>query len=136
MTRLYLALLRFYPREYRKLFRAEMRSAFEQAAEERRKFGNGVYLRFLAAELCGLVAGIAPEWIAKWAQRGSYLDACKPTAPEIDESDSAELERQIQLVLRRMEDAIATHQFTKVRFYSEAEKRLRAKLSRLESGSV
>ncbi len=137
MKHIYLALLRLYPREYRVTFRAEMLSAFEEAAQDRRKDGIGVSIGFVLAEIWGLAVGIAPEWRAKFAQSDGYLAIRNRTEQKTDQpAEVMEIERQIESALKCMEHAIATHQFTKARFYSEAEHRLRAKLRRLETGSI
>ena len=46
--------------------------------------------------------------------------------PEITQA-----QRRLQANLRRMEDAIAHHQFTRARFFSEAERREREQLRQL-----
>jgi hypothetical protein len=58
MKRAYRTLLRLYPADYRAMFAVEMMRAFDRVAEERQ--------RYLAAELLGVAAGAAREWIAKW----------------------------------------------------------------------
>lgn len=60
MMRIYVALLRLYPRDYRAMFAREMRNAFEIAADQTRAQGM-----FVAAELIGLIRGAVLEWIAK-----------------------------------------------------------------------
>jgi len=72
LKRAYDILLRLYPRDYRALFAAEMLTAFEEAAEERRERGRAVFARFVLAELAGLVVGAGAEWSAKFTQ-----DACQ-----------------------------------------------------------
>ena len=58
VKRAYRTLLRLYPADYRAMFAVEMMRAFDRVAEERQ--------RYLAAELLGVAAGAAREWIAKW----------------------------------------------------------------------
>jgi len=65
MTRIYRALLRLYPREYRTLFAKEMFSAFEDACSEYRRRGFYEFSRFGAAELLGLVVEAEAQWVAK-----------------------------------------------------------------------
>ena len=65
MKRAYDILLRLYPADYRSLFAAEMLTAFEEAAEERRERGRAVFARFALAELAGLMIGAGTEW---WAE--------------------------------------------------------------------
>jgi len=77
----YRALLGVYPMDYRIWFAGEMLQAFESAWAERRR-GT---LRFAAAELAGLAAGAAAEWIAKLttdpAVRGRSLPDGRLTRP-------------------------------------------------------
>jgi hypothetical protein len=61
MIRIYVALLRLYPRDYRAMFAREMRNAFEITARETR----ADVIPFVAAELIGLIRGALSEWIAK-----------------------------------------------------------------------
>jgi hypothetical protein len=65
MIRIYVALLRLYPRDYRAMFAQEMRNAFEITADETRARGRFAILRFVAVELIGVIRGAASEWIAK-----------------------------------------------------------------------
>jgi hypothetical protein len=77
MKRAYDTLLLLYPADYRTMFAAEMTSAFDRLAEERR--GP------LAGELLGVIAGVAREWIAKWttdpAVRGRALPDLRMMRP-------------------------------------------------------
>jgi hypothetical protein len=65
MQRIYRTLLGLYPADYAALFAGEMLAAFKKAAAESRARGRAVFVRFFIAELGGLVAGAASEWIAK-----------------------------------------------------------------------
>ncbi len=78
MKRAYGTLLRLYPRDYKALFAAEMLSAFESAAEERRGHGWMVFVRFVMAESMGLMMGAGAEWIAKWSTSPSVRGRCLP----------------------------------------------------------
>ena len=115
MRRVYLALLGFYPAEYRALFTNEMLAVFEEAAAERR--GRLAYFWFFARELAGLVWGGGFEWIAKWGRPDRYLDFVAPG------------EDRIGFFIRRMEYAIAHHQFEKARYYAEEERQERERLT-------
>src|SRR5262249_61009870 len=66
LKRGYDILLRLYPADYRALFAAEMLTAFEEAAEERRERGWAIFARFALAELAGLVIGAGAEGGAKF----------------------------------------------------------------------
>ncbi len=67
--RAYRTLLRLYPHDYRAMFAAEMRNAFERAAEEHRR--RPAWVRFLLGEFAGLLIGAGAEWIAKWTTDAS-----------------------------------------------------------------
>jgi len=125
MRRAYAALLRFYPAEYRTLFESEMLALFEEAAAERRQRGRVAFFWFSVRELAGLTCGSGFEWIAKCGRPDRYLDFV-PSG-----------EDRIRFFIRRMEYAIAHHQFAKARYYAEEERREREKLqtkSDLERG--
>ncbi len=76
--RAYRALLRLYPMDYRTCFAAEMLSAFEAAANERRKQGMLRSGHFVLAELAGLLRGAAAEWMAKLSTDSSIRGRCLP----------------------------------------------------------
>jgi hypothetical protein len=63
--RVFSALLYLYPNDYAALFAGEMITAFQQGCNEHRSQGRAPFVRFVIAELVGLVIGIAAEWIAK-----------------------------------------------------------------------
>lgn len=65
MKKAYSFLLSLYPRDYRAMFAREMRNAFEITADEKGAAGHVALLRFVSAELIGLVKGAVSEWIAK-----------------------------------------------------------------------
>ena len=67
IKRAYACLLRLYPRDHRAFFAAEMLATFEQAAKELRGNGWIAFISFIAAELIGLVTGVAAEWTARLA---------------------------------------------------------------------
>jgi len=69
---------RLYPSDYRSLFAAEMLSALEIAAAKHRGQGRPAFLRFVLAELIGLMRGAAAEWIAKWTTDRSVRGRCLP----------------------------------------------------------
>jgi hypothetical protein len=105
MKRAYSILLRLYPAEYRALFQNEMLAIIEEAAAERR--GRFAYIWFSLRELAGLACGGGLEWIAKCGRSDRYLD-----------SVPAGMDRA-EFLIRRMEYAIAHHQFAKARYYAE-----------------
>ncbi len=132
MTRAYGLLMRLYPRKHRSVFEKEMTAVFEEAAEEHRRRGWFPFVRFMLAELAGAVKGSCTQWVSglrreeqsKSAELAQAGDSGLP--PEI-----AQAERRLQGHLRRMEYAIAHHQFTRARFFSEAERREREQLRQL-----
>jgi hypothetical protein len=61
----YRTALRLFPADYTFWFGREMLVALEMAGEEHRRRGWAAYVGHVSAELTGLVAGAAREWIAK-----------------------------------------------------------------------
>lgn len=116
MRRAYAALLRLYPEEYRALFESEMLALFDEASAEQCERGRVVFLWFALRELAGLACGGGFEWIAKCGRSNRYLD-CVPAGAE-----------RVEFLIRRMEYAIAHHQFAEARYYAEEERREREKL--------
>jgi hypothetical protein len=116
-------LLRWYPRAHRESFGTEMEAVFDQAAEEHRTRGWLSFAGFLIAEVLGLLKGIGCAWIAE-SRRGP-ISVGMP-------DEAASTQTLIAANLRRMEHAIATHQFEKARFYSHYDLQLRERLSRLQ----
>jgi hypothetical protein len=149
-------LLRLFPRDYRASFQAEMTAAFEQAGAERRALGRFAYLRFAMAELAGVAVRAPLEWIAKMTTSGTVRGRSVPDVrmmrpagvprqlwfsqlhPDTEPDQIAEVERRVEFCLRRMEHAIATHDFEGARFYSiqdlEARERLRLLRARQSLG--
>jgi hypothetical protein len=122
MKTIWMALLRLYPRPYRETFAAEMEAVFDQEAEERRRHGRLAFTGFLFAEWFGALRGAGTAWFA-----------ARPRMPLIIglPDDTSKTETLIQGNLRRMENAIATHQFERARFFSYLDIALREHLSRL-----
>ncbi|HTP85885.1 MAG TPA: hypothetical protein VMJ34_03010 [Bryobacteraceae bacterium] len=116
MKRVWRFLLRLYPAAYRETFAAEMESVFDQAAEDHRQRGRLAYLAFAGGEIIGLLAGAAAQSIPR---RGVVVVA-----------GGVSTEVLIERNLRRMEHAIATHQFEKARFYARVDDELRARRDR------
>ncbi len=99
-----------------------MEAVFDQAAEERRRHGCLAFTGFLVAEWLGALRGAGAAWFA-----------ARPRGPLIIglPDDTSKTETLIQTNLRRMENAIATHQFDRARFFSCLDIQLREHLSRL-----
>jgi len=116
MRRIYSTLLRLYPAEYRTLFESEMLGLLEEASAEQRGRGRAAFIWFSLRELAGLACGGGFEWIAKCGRSSRYLDSV-PSGAE-----------RVEFLIRRMEYAIAHHQFAKARYYAEEERLEREKL--------
>jgi hypothetical protein len=142
----YEILLRLYPRDYRTRFATEMSIAFEEASVERRKHGRAVFARFAMAELTGLAAGAAMEWIAKLTTDESIRGRSLPdrllmrppgvpwddfySAPFLPEEVSQAQERT-DLLVNCMMNSISRHDFKEARLYSYEEHEARASLRAL-----
>jgi hypothetical protein len=151
-------LLRLYPRDYRVSFSAEMVTAFEAAAEERRERGRAVFIRFVLAELIGLVIGVGAEWTAKFTSASFTRGRCLPdlvvmrppgvarkqwfgvqSSPfkALDLIDSTlpaemtEAQSRVEFNLDRMAAAISSYEFERARFYSHEDRKARDDLRRL-----
>ncbi|MGA3024847.1 MAG: hypothetical protein ABSF98_08775 [Bryobacteraceae bacterium] len=122
MKRVWKALLRLYPPAHQESFAAEMEAVFDQAAEERRGAGWLSFARFLFAELLGMLGGAGAAWTTK--SRGAIAIGLP--------DDATRIQTLIEANLRRMEHAIATHQFEKARFFSYYDLKLREHIGRLE----
>jgi hypothetical protein len=120
-------LLRLYPQEHRKLFGEEMAAVLQQTAEDRRTQGWWAFTRFVIWEIAGFMAGAAAVWAAQFAGQPRVQPEAEPTGL----SDIRETERKIQISIDCMVHAIANHEFTKARFYSNLEREARARLQSL-----
>ena len=132
MKRVYAFLLRLYPRDQRTLFATEMLATFEEAAAERRGWLESV--RFVLAELTGLVLGVGTAWMAhRWADPALDLTKMRPVGVTQEAYGAAldeviEAQRLVAFNLRRMEHAIYHHQFVMARFYSDEDRKARENL--------
>jgi hypothetical protein len=76
IIRVYEMLLALYPADFRARFSAEMRGAFAEVGDDRRR---------VCLELGGLLRGLALEWTAKFvadpADRGRRLPDCRMMRP-------------------------------------------------------
>ena len=149
-VQVYRTLLRLYPYDYRALFATEMSNAFEEAAEECRKNGWGIFARFVLVEMAGLLLGAADEWIAKlttnssvrgrclpdrlrmrppgvpWEAHyaGAFVDVPRTSLPE----EVIEAQKRTEHLVGRLVHAIANHDFEGARTYSYQERLEREKL--------
>ncbi len=124
--------MRLYPKNHRAVFEKEMTAVFEEAAQEHRKRGWFHFIRFVLAEMAGAVTGSCTQWIKalrseEQSQKPALAEATDAGLPP----EIAQAEQRLQANLRRMEYAIAHHQFTRARFFSEAERREREQLRQL-----
>ncbi len=148
---LYRVLLRLFPGDYRLTFAPEMLDAFEREAEQQHRRGGAAYRRFVRGELVHLALRVPVEWFAKattsrsvrarslpdlrmmrpaGVARSMWFAAAKtPGVPLPDEVEEAE--RRVECCLRRMEHAIATHDFPGARFYSDEDLKAREELRQL-----
>jgi len=132
MKRVYGAFLRLYPREYRDLFGPEVPSVFAQAAREQRERGWSVWAWFMVSELSGAVVSAAGHWMDRFSTR------YRAVGPEVAGARRRglfgaldEAQNRIDANLRRMEHAIAHHDFVAARAYSIEDLKAREELRRL-----
>jgi hypothetical protein len=118
MRRACALLLRLYPAEHRELFRGEMLTLIEELAAEHHARGRAVFFWFSLRELVGLVCGGGWEWMAKCGRSRRYLDSV-PSGEE-----------RLAFLIRRIEFAIAHHEFVNARYYAEEERREREKFQK------
>jgi len=132
MRWVYRSLLRLYPEKYRQLFAEEMQATFEQAASDSGRKGRRAYAWFAVFELIGLARGALGEWTATLSAVETYLAGC---SSEMDiagaGSDVRDLQRRVQILIGRMEWAIANHDFPRARLYCEQERVAREELKRI-----
>jgi hypothetical protein len=124
MTHFYRLLLRFYPAEYRELFGDEIGVVLQQAATEKRAEGKLAFASFVMREIAGVLAGVPREWT-----RTSQPPALAESAMTVVDS-----EKRIRFLVKRMEYAIANHDFDGARFYAFEDRKERANLERLRVG--
>ncbi len=132
MTRAYGFLMRLYPRKHRAVFEKEMTAVFEEAAEEHRRRGWFHFIGFAAAEVAGAVTGSCAQWVsemrrAEQSQRAELAEAGNAGLPP----EIVQAQQRLQANLRRMEYAIAHHQFPRARFFSEVDRIEREQLRHL-----
>jgi hypothetical protein len=132
VKRVYGVFLSLYPREYRELFGPEVLNVFAQAAEEHRARGLGVWAWFIVAELSGAVISAGSHWVDRFPARRNSA------APEFAGATGARLfsvvqeaQNRVDLNLRRMEHAIAHHNFVAARAYSIEDLKARDDLRKL-----
>ncbi len=134
IKRAYQTLLRLYPADYKELFAAEMLATFVKADEECRAKGRLRFMRFVFAELMGLLTGAVTEWALQLSTGRSVRDRLSNPAVAGRQDDIAETEKRIEILIGNMVHAIANHDFPKARFYSDQERAAREHLWRLQSG--
>jgi hypothetical protein len=136
MRRAYEAMLLLYPRDYARLFADEMLAVFDQGAVEQSKRGRWALLRFAVNEMKDLLVGAGAEWISKLSNSSAYMyeygGANQRVAGDEGVDNLSAAQERVDLILRRMEYAIAHHQFQKARWYSDLEQIERAKLRAMQ----
>lgn len=132
MHKIYAALLCLYPAEHRATFGSEMTKTFDQAAMDCRKRGLFSLCAFTAREFGGLVAGFCHEWAAKLAAGEAYLhEGWQPLSEANSVADIAGLQTQLKSLISCMEFAIANHDFSNARRYSDEERAVREQMNEL-----
>jgi hypothetical protein len=132
MKRVYGIFLSLYPREYRELFGPEVLNVFAQAASEHRARGLGGWAWFMVAELSGAVISAGRHWIDRFlARRNSAAPEFAGATGTRLFSAVQEAQNRIDLNLRRMEHAIAHHDFAAARAYSIEDLKAREDLRKL-----
>lgn len=150
LVRAYRTLLRLYPNDYRTQLATEMSTAFEQAIGERRRQPGSAFVRFLLGEFTDLLIGAGTEWIAKLTTDSSVRGRCMPdfrmmrppgvprelrfaatclnvSHPSLPH-EVMEAQERIAMLVNRMVDAIANHDFAGARRYSFEERQARDEL--------
>jgi hypothetical protein len=119
MKRVYSVFLGLYPRAYRDLFGPEVLNVFAQAAEEHRARGLGVWVWFMVSELSSAVISAGTHWIDRLrAQRRSAIPEAAGARRSGLFNVIEDAQNKVDLNLRRMEHAIAHHDFIAARAYS------------------
>jgi len=132
MKKAYVALLHLYPSSHRALFAPEMSLVFERAAEEHRGRGRLAFLRFAVAEFLGILFGAGREWFVTCTRPSAREQALRAAAEQSGlPYEVVRAQQQTDLCVKHMVNAIASHDFTKARFFSEAERRSRENLRAL-----
>jgi hypothetical protein len=137
MKRIWQLSLQLYPKDYRLLFGEEILAILEHKAADQCTNNPFASLAFNAAEILGLIRGAAVEWTSKIRQGAGYLDrshreVAAPADAPLDEVTATR--SRIEWNLRRMEHAIAHHDFEGARLCSRQDLREREKLRRLLQG--
>jgi hypothetical protein len=133
MIRAYGFLLRLYPKDHQRVFAAEMAEVFEESAREHRAQGWLAFTGFILLEVAGLIKWSAAQWISNLTRRNDHTEilAIVGDASSNLPDEIIQTQQRIQHNLRRMEYAIAHHQFERARFFSVADQKERAHLCRL-----
>ncbi len=123
MVKAFQLLLHLYPASYRAAFGREMSQVFAQRAADRPSSAL-----FLVCEASGLLLGAARAWFSDLRPVLPALDSQTELPDEVSVA-----QQRVDDTIRRMVDAIATHQFQKARFYSHQEQQERQLLNYLRS---
>jgi hypothetical protein len=123
MRRVYLWLLRFYPREYRAAFAGQMLATFDESAAEYKQKGWGTYVCFAVGELFSLATGAAREWIVNPTTPAMAGEGVLADLGERLPGPVTMAEQRIADLRKLMTHAIANHDFVGARRYSYEELR-------------
>jgi hypothetical protein len=122
MKRVFRLFLLLYPAEYRRIFGEEMTNTFEELGHE-----HGWSVRFVIAELGGLIRGAASAWLERRRPAVATDGPARPWMPR----EVVEAQQRVDEHVAAMVHAIANHQFERARELSNQEREARANLDRL-----
>ena len=128
LRRAYSMGLILYPADFRAQFGAEMVTVFEQAMAQRCGRGRTYVILFFVKEMLGLLTGAARERVFHDEAIRAHDDLPFP-------SDVAGTERYLEIVSRRLNHAIANHEFSNARYYDQQDRKARALLAELRAMS-
>lgn len=152
--RVFAVLLYLYPNDYSALFAGEMITAFQQGCNEHRSQGRASFVRFVIAELAGLIIRMAAEWIAKLTTDTSTRGRALPDFRKMRPAgvpyelwfaaagknyrqtslpmEVAQAQERVTFLMNAMVHAINNHDFQAARSYSYEEYRQRDKVEILK----
>ncbi len=127
MRRIFGWFLNLYPREHNEIFGDEMLAVLDATAA---KLRGVAFARFVIAEIAGLLFGAGAEWAQRFSGAGGYVRQ-QTAAGSISPDPVVQARLRIAVNLRRMEYAIAHHDFARARRYADEDLRERELLRRL-----
>lgn len=129
MDMVFRALLHLYPRRHRELLGPEMQTVFEKNEQEHRLHGSVAYMRFVLAELGGLILHAVIAQFVNLTHRGYLASSPTTSAPPDDLPEEVlQAQNRVAVNLNHLLFAISHHQFVQARFYSNEERKARENL--------